>query len=135
MPRPLPGDLPNPRIETKSVASPALGSLPPAPPGKPFSPAISACSLAFVVSYSLQPHGLEPARLLCPWGFSRQEYWSGLSCPPPRDLPNPGIKLRSPALQEDSLLFEPPGKPNSLVQLKSFVSSTIIKRKTKTLPR
>ena len=36
-------------------------------------------------------------------GFSRQEYWSGLPCPPPGDLPNPGIKLRSPALQADSL--------------------------------
>ena len=28
-------------------------------------------------------------------GFSRQEYWSGLPCPPPGDLPDPGIKLRS----------------------------------------
>ena len=28
-------------------------------------------------------------------GFSRQEYWSGLPCPPPRDLPHPGIKLMS----------------------------------------
>ena len=43
--------------------------------------------------------------------FSRQEYWSGLPFPPPGDLPDPGIKLRSPALQEDSLLSEPPGKP------------------------
>jgi len=34
-----------------------------------------------------------PSRLLCPWGFSRQEYWSGLPHPPPEDLPNPGIKL------------------------------------------
>ena len=31
---------------------------------------------------SLWPHGLQPARLLCPWGFSSQEYWSGLPCPP-----------------------------------------------------
>ena len=31
-----------------------------------------------VMSNSLWPHGLLPARLLCPWGFSRQEYWSGL---------------------------------------------------------
>ena len=38
----------------------------------------------------LQPHGLQPARLLCPWGFSRQKYWSGLPGPPPGDLPNPG---------------------------------------------
>ena len=29
--------------------------------------------------------------LLCPWGFSRQEYWSGLPCPLPGDLPHPGI--------------------------------------------
>ena len=34
--------------------------------------------------------------------FSRQEYWSGLPCPPPGDLPNPGIKSWSPALQADS---------------------------------
>ena len=32
-------------------------------------------------------------------GFSRQEYWSGLPCPPPGDLPNPGMEPRSPALQ------------------------------------
>ena len=51
-----------------------------------------------VMSDSLQPCGLKPAKLLCPWGFSRQEYWSGLSCPPPGDLPNPEIKLVSPIL-------------------------------------
>ena len=44
-------------------------------------------------------------------GFSMQEYWSGLLCPLPGDLPNPGIEPRSPALQADSLLCEPPGKP------------------------
>ena len=51
------------------------------------------------------------ARLLCPWGFSRQEYWSGLPFPSPGDLPDPGIKLRPPTLQADSLPSEPPGKP------------------------
>ena len=56
-----------------------------------------------------------PTRLLCPWGFSRQEYWSGLSYPPPGDLPNPGIELRSPTLQADSLPAEPPGKPKNTV--------------------
>ena len=35
--------------------------------------------------------------------FSRQEYWSGLPFPSPGDLPDPGIKSRSPALQADSL--------------------------------
>ena len=44
-------------------------------------------------------------------GFSREEYWSGLPCPLPGDLPNPGIEPRSPALQADSLPSEPPGKP------------------------
>ena len=34
------------------------------------------------------PMGHRPARLLCPWDFSRWEYWSGLPCPPPGDLPN-----------------------------------------------
>ena len=47
-------------------------------------------------------------------GFSRQEYWSGLPGPPPGDLPDPGIEPKSPtspALQVDSLLAEPLGKP------------------------
>ena len=35
--------------------------------------------------------------------FSRQEYWSGLPFPSPGDLPDPGVELRSPALQADSL--------------------------------
>ena len=43
-------------------------------------------------------------------GFSRQEYWSGLPFPSPGDLPNPGIKPGSPALQADALSSEPPGK-------------------------
>ena len=45
-------------------------------------------------------------------GFSKQEHWSGLPRPPPKDLPDPGIKPRSPELQGDSLLYEPPGKPS-----------------------
>ena len=43
--------------------------------------------------------------------LSRQEYWSGLPCPPPGDLPDPGIEPGSPVLQADSLMSEPPGKP------------------------
>ena len=59
-------------------------------------------------------------RLVTPWTvaykaplsmeFSRQEYMSGLPFPSPGDLPDPGIKPRSPALQADTLLSEPPGK-------------------------
>ena len=44
-------------------------------------------------------------------GFSRQEYWSGLPFSSPGDLPDPGIEPRSPPLQVDTLLSEPPGKP------------------------
>ena len=42
--------------------------------------------------------------------FSRQKYWSGLPCPSPGDMPNPGIKSGSPTLQADSLCSESPGK-------------------------
>ena len=47
-------------------------------------------------------------------GFSRQEYWSELPCPPPGDSPHPAIKPASPlslALQADSSPDEPSGKP------------------------
>ena len=47
-------------------------------------------------------------------GFSRQEYWSGLPCPPPGDLPDLGIEavsLASPALVGGFFTTAPPGKP------------------------
>ena len=43
-------------------------------------------------------------------GFSREEYWSGLPCPPPEDLSDPGIEPGFPALQADSLPLALPGK-------------------------
>ena len=51
--------------------------------------ACAICCAVFsgsVVSNPLWPHGLQPTRLLCPRGFSRQEYWSGLPCPPPTGI-------------------------------------------------
>ena len=54
-----------------------------------------------VMSDSLQPHELQPTRLLCPWGFSRQGYRSGLPCSPSGYLPNPEIATRSPALWQN----------------------------------
>ena len=48
-------------------------------------------------------------------GFPRQEYWSGLPFPSPEDLLDPGIELMSPALQADSLPFEPQGSPFLLI--------------------
>ena len=46
-----------------------------------------------------------------PMGFPRQEYWSELPFPSPRDLPNPGIELVSPAWQADSLPLSQVGSP------------------------
>ena len=60
--------------------------------------------------------------------FSRQEYWSGLPFPSPGDFSDPGIELRSPALQADILPSEPPGKPpESLLQFfqTTFVPTTM----------
>ena len=59
---------------------------------------------------------LPPVNCQCPlsMGSSRQEYWSGLLCPSPGDLPSPGIKLvflRSPALARRFFTTELPGKP------------------------
>ena len=67
-----------------------------------------ACLVTSVMSDSTTPW------TVLSMGFSRQEYWSGLPCPPPRDLPDPGMEptpSASPALQADSLPTEPPGKP------------------------
>ena len=59
-----------------------------------------------VVSNSLQPMTVALQAPLS-WGFSRQEYWSGLPCPPPGDILNPGIEPRSSELQANSLPSEP----------------------------
>ena len=97
-------------------------------PGWSFSidPAIVSLCCAYLLSHDqlFATPGLEPTRLLCLCGFSRQEHWSGLPCPPPGYLLNPGIKPRSPTLQADSLPAELPGKPYwllSSVQLLSHV--------------
>ena len=70
-------------------------------------------SLSFLPFHIHQCHSLSCVQLfVTPWtvapqvplskGFPRQEYWSGLPSPSPGDLPNPGIKPGSPALQADS---------------------------------
>ena len=63
------------------------------------------------VNLSVMSESLRPHQAPLSMRFSRQEYWSGLPCPPPGDLPNPGIKPRSPILWADSLPSEPTGKP------------------------
>ena len=69
--------------------------------------AVLGCS---VVSDSLRPHGLQPARLFWPAGFSRQEYWSRLPCPPPGNLSNLGIETQVSRVA-GRYFSEPPGKP------------------------
>ena len=60
--------------------------------------------------------------------FSRQEYWSGLPFPSSGDLPDSGIKPRSPVLQADTLLSEPPGKPKK----KKIILEPVLKLETMT---
>ena len=69
-----------------------------------FSYTSEECVCILSLFSSVQP-SVTPWTVACqaplPLGFSRQEYWSGLPCPPPGDLPNPGIQpmsLMSPAL-------------------------------------
>ena len=81
-----------------------------------------------VVSYFLRPHGLyvdyhAPLSM----AFSRLEYCNGLPFPSPEDLPNPGIKPGSPALQADALPSEPPGKP--IIVISKFYSNIYVVNK------
>ena len=84
--------------------------------------------------YQQQLHSLSRVWLFAtPWtvahqaslsmGFSRQEYWSGLPFPSPGDLPDPGIKPKSPILQADALTSEPPGMVNTEIKLIIFRNS------------
>ena len=59
----------------------------------------------FVTSWTLA------RQVLLSIGFSRQEYWSGLPFPLPRDPPDPGVKLVSPELAGGFFTTEPPRKP------------------------
>ena len=74
------------------------------------------CSVALVVSDCLQLQTVTHQAPLS-MGLSRQEYWSGLVCPPPRDLPDPEIEsmsLESPAVAGKFFTAEPQGKPSEV---------------------
>jgi len=92
--------------------------------------------LTLVISPWSEVKGTQSCPTLCdPWTvahkaplsmeFSRPEYWSGLPLPSQGDLPNPGIKPRSPALQADSLPTEPPGKPGSPLSSSHYSNSSL----------
>ena len=65
------------------------------------------CMNHSVVSDSLGPPQIVAHQAPLSIEFSSQEYWSGLPFSSPGDLPDPGIKPTSPALQENSLPSEP----------------------------
>ena len=103
-----------------------LGSVwigPPLLPGQPAPPlsedlvCLSSATLSEVAQSCLTLCNPQIAAHQAPlsMGFSRQGYWSGLSFPPPGDLPDPGIEPESPALQADSLPAELSGKRLSIV--------------------
>ena len=99
LPGPPPRDLPDPGIEPRSPAF-QPDSLPTEPPGNllyfPVLCNICKCVLSHFsyVQLFVTP-GTVAQQALLSIKFSRQEYWSGLPCPPPRDLPDPGIEPRS----------------------------------------
>ena len=77
--------------------------------------AINLCIYLFSVSHSVMFDSAIPWTV-AHWAplskeFSMQEYWSGLPFLSPGDLSDTGVEPRSPTLQSDSLLSEPPGKP------------------------
>ena len=110
LPRPPPGDLPDPGIKDASLASPALAG------GIFITGATWKALLALLDPFNNKCvcdvlSCFRPLEIL--WtidcqaplsvGFSRQEYWGGLPFPSPEDLPNLGTKPMSPAWQADSL--------------------------------
>ena len=58
-----------------------------------------------------RPHWTAACQASLSMGFHRQGYWSVLPFPSPGNLPNPGIKPVSPALQADSLPLSDQGSP------------------------
>ena len=75
---------------------------------------LCVCSFAQSCPTLCGPKGIFVCQASLSMRFSRQEYWSGLPCPPPGDLSNPKIELAFPAslaLQLDSSPTEPRGRP------------------------
>ena len=104
-------DLPNPDIEPTFLALLywQADSSPLAPPGKPHTLECVCVCVCMLSGFSHVRLSTTLWTVACQaplsMGFSRPEYWSGLPCPPPEDLPDPGIKPVSPvtpALQVDS---------------------------------
>ena len=109
LPCPPPGDLPDPGIEHGSPTLQVDSSLS-GPPGKPKTSGVCSLSLFQGIFPTRDSNKVSciAGKFFTSWTTRETQYWSGLQHPPPRDLPNPGIKLRSPTLQMDSLPAELP---------------------------
>ena len=110
LPFPSPEDLPEPGVEPRSPVLQA-DSLPSEPPGRDVNSGYGGSATKSCLTLVTPWTVAHPASLSMK--FSRQEYCSGLPFPSPDDLPNPGIKPGSSALQAD-LPSEPPGKPKDV---------------------
>ena len=69
--------------------------------------------MLLLFSCSVVSDSLRPPQTIQSMEFFRSEYWNGQPFPSPGNLPNPGIKPRSPTLQADSLPGELPGEPKN----------------------
>ena len=74
---------------------------------------VRTCQVASVFSDSVTPWTVACQAPLS-MGFSMQEYWSGLPCSPPGDLPNPGTESRSPAFRKILYHLSHQGSPNKV---------------------
>ena len=91
---------------------------------------IKLCAV-LLVSDCLLPPWTVACQASLSMGYSRREYWNRSPCLPPGDLPNPRIQHRSSALQVDSSLTGPPGKPkNSGVGSLSFLQGIFLIQKS-----
>ena len=74
-------------------------------------------------------HGLQTARLLCPWDFPSKNPRVGCHALPPGDLPNPGIEFTSPvslALQADSLPLSRWGSPQNMFNKHNSIKNLLL---------
>ena len=69
-------------------------------------------SRSVVSDFFCDPHGLQPARLLCSWDFPGKNTGVGCHFLHPGDLPDPGVEPASPVLAGGFFTAEPPGKPS-----------------------
>ena len=147
LPFPSPENLPNPEIECRSLAL-QTDSFTTEPPGKPpiyscifyicVCVCVCVCMPCSIMSDSATPGNVAHQAPL-PMGFSRQESWSGLSFPPPGDLPTQGSNPHLLCLLHWQVDWQvSPGKPISIylsIHIYVYIFKRFIAKKVKSLSR